>query len=348
MHYFAEYGLFLAKIITVVLAIFVIVVGIFAIGSKGKEKIKERLVIKKLNDKYRDMKNSLSHYILSKQEFKQLLKTEKKTEKIQKEKPSDRKKIYLLHFNGDLKASTVKNLREEITTVLMVATPKDEVVLCLESPGGMVHSYGLAASQLTRIRQRQIPLTVIVDKIAASGGYLMASVANRIIAAPFAVVGSIGVLAQLPNFHRFLEKHNIDFEQMTAGEYKRTLTMFGKNTEKGRKKFQEEIEEVHKLFKQFIVEYRPKVDINKVATGEHWYGSDAMALNLVDELMTSDDYLLNASVTADIYKVSYLTKKTLADKISMTAQAAIDKTVQAWPLIAASNSKSQNINKVIF
>ena len=328
MHYFAEYGLFLAKIVTALLAIFLLVVGIMVIGSRGKEKLKERLHVKKLNDKYKDMKNTLSHAVMNKTDFKELLKTEKTADKTAE--TTDRKKIFLIQFHGDIRASAVKNLREEITTVLMVATPKDEIVVCLESPGGMVHAYGLAASQLTRIRNRQIPLTIIVDKIAASGGYLMASVANRILAAPFAVVGSIGVLAQLPNFHRLLQKHDIEFEQLTAGEYKRTLTLFGKNTEKARKKFQEELEEVHTLFKQFIIEYRPKLDIKKVATGEHWYGSQALTLNLVDELITSDDYLLNASKNADIYKVCYTTKKTLADKIGMTAQAAIDRTLQAW------------------
>lgn len=338
MHYLADYGLFLAKIITVLVAIFIVGIGIIVLGSRGKLIAKEKLEINKLNQKYKDTKHLFNEAISTKEQLKQLTETEKKNEKQQKKSVAERKKIYVVNFKGDIKASAVKQLREEITGILLVATPKDEVVIQLESPGGMVHGYGLAASQLARVRQRQIPLTVIIDKVAASGGYLMASVANRIIAAPFAIVGSIGVIAQLPNFHGLLKKHDIEFEQITAGEYKRTLTMFGENTEKGRKKFREEIEEVHELFKKFLVEYRPQLDINKVATGEHWYGSQAITLNLIDELMTSDDYLLKANDVADVYQVNYTCKKTLADKFSLTAQACLDKILQTW---RSQNDQSQ-------
>lgn len=328
MHYLAEYGIFLAKTITIILGILILLIGIIAISTRGKIRTKERLEVKKINDKYKTMKNSLVHESLTKNEIKKYDKEEKQ---ISKEVSKQiRKKIYLVNFHGDIKALGVKQLREEITAILLAATPKDEVVVTVESHGGMVHAYGLAASQLVRVRQRQIPLTVIVDKIAASGGYLMASVANQIIAAPFAIVGSIGVLAQLPNFHKLLEKHDIDYEQFTAGEYKRTITLLGKITEKGRRKFQEEIEDVHELFKQFIVEYRPRIDIDKVATGEHWYGSRAIQLNLVDRIQTSDDYLLHASENADIYKVSYTTRKSLADKISFIAQASLEKIFHFW------------------
>lgn len=328
MHFLADYGLFLAKAVTIVLAILIVFLGILSLTLRGKVKAKEKLEVKNLNEKYKQMRRILKHATLNKSLLKCFLKEEKQTEKSQKNSNAVRKKIYVVEFHGDMRASTVKNLREEITSILMIATPDDEVVVCLDSPGGMVHTYGLAASELARIRQRQIPLTAIVDKVAASGGYLMASVANRIIAAPFAIIGSIGVLAQLPNFNRLLKKHDIDYEQITAGEYKRTLSLFGKNTDKGRKKFQEEINEVYELFKKFVTEYRPQLDINKVATGEYWFGTRALELNLIDELMTSDDYLLKASETADVYKICYSTRKTLGEKLSLTTQAAIDKTLQ--------------------
>lgn len=328
MAFLANYGLFLLKAITIVLAILFVILGIAAIVGKGKIKPKERLVIKKLNDRYKEMQETLHASILSKAEHKRWLKVEKQTEKAQAKTP--RKKIYVLNFHGDIKASAVKQLRDEITAILTVVTSKDEVVVCLESHGGMVHAYGLAASELERIRQRQVPLTVIVDKIAASGGYLMACVANRIIAAPFAIVGSIGVIAQLPNFHRLLKKGNIDYEQFMAGEYKRTVTIFGENTEKGRKKFQEEIEDTQTLFKHFVTANRPILNIDQVATGEHWYGTRAIELKLVDTLMTSDDYLLSASKDADIYQVCYRVKKSLGDKLGLTANIAIDKVLQSW------------------
>ena len=205
-------------------------------------------------------------------------------------------------------------MQDEVTALLSVASTDDEIVVAVTSPGGVVHGYGLAASQLQRIRDRNIPLTVAVDKIAASGGYMMACVANRIIAAPFAIVGSIGVVAQMPNFHRFLKKHDVDFEEITAGQYKRTLTMFGENTDADRQKFREELEDAHELFKDFVVAHRPQVDLATIATGEYWYGKRALANHLVDELCTVDDYLFRQSEDADIFAIRYERKKSMVEK----------------------------------
>lgn len=214
----------------------------------------------------------------------------------------------MLHFKGDIQAKQVENLREEVSAILTVAKPEDEVVLCLHSPGGVVNGYGLCASQLQRIRARDIPLTVIVDHVAASGGYLMACVATKIIAAPFAMIGSIGVLMQLPNLNRLLKKHDIDFEMVTAGEYKRTLTLFGENSDDARQKVQEEVDDIHLLFKAFIANSRPELDVEQVATGEVWFGEQAKALNLIDEISTSDDYLMEKSKASDLYEVVRVTK----------------------------------------
>lgn len=320
-----EYILFLAKIATFVIAIFILLAGIIAIASKGKKE-KARLEVKNLNEKFQAMEKRLRETISTKSDFKTFIKAQKKANKKaeKSEEKNLRHRIFVLNFIGDIKASGVKNLREEVTAILTVATPKDEVVLRLESPGGLVHSYGLAASELERIRKNQITLTVIVDKVAASGGYMMACVGSKILSAPFAVLGSIGVLAQLPNFHEWLEKHHISFEQITAGQYKRTLSLFGKNTSEGRHKFQEEVDEAHELFKVFVRKNRPVLNINEVATGEHWYGTKAMALRLVDGISTSDDYLLNASHHADIYEIAYTFKKTMGDKLSHVMGKGVD------------------------
>lgn len=321
MNFLAIYGLFLAKTITFVIAILIVMLGIIAIASRGKEK--DKIQIKKLNDKLLETKEDLSQEILPKAEFKKQMKAWKKAQKMEDKKK--RKRIFVLDFNGDMRASAVNNLREEVTAILTVATPEDEVLVKLESAGGMVHSYGLAASQLERIRQKQIPLVAAVDKVAASGGYLMACVADTILAAPFAIIGSIGVIAQLPNFHRFLKKHDIDFEQVTAGAYKRTLTMFGENTEKGREKMRTEIEDIHHQFKEFIQQNRTSVDVDEVATGEHWLANRALALKLVDKLITSDDYLLDASQTADLYQITYKHKKSLSEKLMGSVQLKLQK-----------------------
>ncbi|PKM21310.1 MAG: protease SohB, partial [Gammaproteobacteria bacterium HGW-Gammaproteobacteria-14] len=236
----------------------------------------------------------------------------------------------VLDFDGDVRASAVDNLRREISAVLQIAEGKDEVLVRLESPGGMVHSYGLAASQLRRITSQGVTLTVCVDQVAASGGYMMACIADKIVAAPFAVLGSIGVVAQIPNFHRLLKKNDIDIELLTAGEYKRTLTMFGQNTDGDRAKFQEELEDTHSLFKDFVRDNRRGLDISRVATGEHWYGLRALDLGLVDELMTSDEYLLRRSKEADLFEVSWQVKRTLAERLGLGAEAAMERVVERW------------------
>lgn len=320
MQFFADYGLFLAKTITSVAAILIIVGGILTLARKGKLQDKAKLEIKKINDKYNEFAEILNAEILTKEERKKLAKEEKIKAKARTKEP--KKRIFVLDFIGDIKASAVNSLREEITAILKSATPHDEVVVCIESPGGMVSPYGLAASELQRIKRKQIPLTVIIDKVAASGGYLMACVADQILAAPFAIIGSIGVVAQIPNFHRLLKKKDIDFELLTAGEYKRTLTMFGENTEKARDKMQEDLEEIHGLFKNFIQQNRPIVDLAEVATGEYWLAARALELKLVDKLTTSDDYLLGASEYADIYKLSYTGKKSLTEKLSSAIHIA--------------------------
>lgn len=310
MQYLADYGLYLAKIVTFVAAFLVFIAVTLALIAKHKSRPKTgTLSITKINDNYDEMEDLLQQEILDKKAYKALQKIQKK-----KEKPI-KKRAYLIRFDGDIRASAVDHLREEITAILSVASPQDEVIVNVESSGGMVHCYGLAASQLQRVKDKRIPLTVIIDKVAASGGYLMACVGHKILAAPFAIIGSIGVVAQMPNFHRWLQKNNIDFEQITAGQYKRTLTVFGENTNKDREKFKQDLEEIHHYFKQFISENRPIVNIEHVATGEYWLATRALDLKLIDGLSSSDDYLFSLSQTTDIFEVSYASKKSLSEKI---------------------------------
>jgi len=315
MDFLAEYGMFFAKFMTILIVLLIAAGGIFVITVRSKSGDDGHLDIKNLNQKFENMNLLLKSQILPKKEFKKSIKTLKEEHKKKDKSDEIRKRIFVLDFKGDIRASGVSSLREEISAILTFATKNDEIFVSLESAGGTVHGYGLAASQLKRIRDKNIKLTVAVDKIAASGGYMMACVADKIIAAPFAIIGSVGVLAQIPNFHRLLKKHNVDFEQVTAGQYKRTLTLFGENTDEDRKKVQEELEETHQLFKDFIKEYRDEIDIDKIATGEHWYGKQAIELKLVDELKTSDDYLSEAAQNADIYEIDYVRKKPLSEKI---------------------------------
>jgi serine protease SohB len=336
LEFLYEYGLFLAQAVTLVGAILILVAGLVSVGQRNKaEQHEGHIEIRDLNEKYDQLNEQLQHVVADpeiqklerkarKKQAKKDAKAAKKARKHQDEAPEQRKRLYVLGFEGDIKASAADNLREEITAVLNQVEDGDEVLVKVESPGGMVHSYGLAASQLQRVRDAGVPLTIAVDKVAASGGYMMACVADRIVAAPFAVIGSIGVLAQLPNFHRLLKKNDIDFELFTAGEYKRTVTMFGENTDKGREKFSEELEKTHELFKDFVSTNRPQLDIAKVATGEVWYGKQAVAEGLVDELKTSDAIVQEHLKEWDVFDVRFVLKKNWQEKMGLAAEGALE------------------------
>lgn len=337
---FAEYGLFLAKIVTVVVAI-AIVITLIANLTQRKKAQRGELRVTRLGEEYKEMKEEVAAALLDPHQHKQWHKNQKKKNKQEAKAakarakrgeaaPAGKPTLYVLDFKGSIDAHEVSALREEVTAVLAVAKPQDEVLLRLESPGGVVHGYGLAASQLQRLRERQIPLTVAVDKVAASGGYMMACVANNIVAAPFAIIGSIGVVAQIPNFNRLLKRNDIDIELHTAGQYKRTLTLLGENTEEGREKFREDLNETHQLFKEFVHSMRPSLDIDAVATGEHWYGVQAQEKGLVDEISTSDDLIIARMQERDVVSLRYKQRKRLMDRFTGSAAQSLDRLLLRW------------------
>ena len=338
MELLSEYGLFLAKIATVVIAIAVIAVLIVNLTQRKRQR--GELRITRLSEQYKEMQEDMSLALLDGHQQKQWHKAQKKKLKLeakaakakakQHHQETTKPRVYVLDFKGSMDAHEVTSLREEVTAVLAVAKPQDQVVLRLESPGGVVHGYGLAASQLQRLREKQIPLTVAVDKVAASGGYMMACVADKIVAAPFAILGSIGVVAQIPNFNRFLKNKEIDIELHTAGQYKRTLTLLGENTEEGRQKFREDLNETHHLFKDFVKRMRPSLDIEQVATGEHWYGLQAQEKGLVDEVGTSDDLLLSLMEGRELVGVRYTQRKRMLDRFTNSAAESADRLLLRW------------------
>ena len=333
MEFLAELGLFLSKAVILAGGVLLIISAVVSLSQRSRSEEKGCLDIRHMNDDIQDMKTALEEAVLDKQALKQQHKARKQEEKARRKQGTETpvKRLYVIDFHGDIRASAVASLRQEITAILSLARREDEVLVRLESTGGMVHAYGLASSQLERIKRQGIPLTIAVDKVAASGGYMMACLADRILAAPFAVFGSIGVMAQLPNIHRLLKKHNIDVELHTAGEFKRTLTVLGKNTDKGRRKFIQDLEDVHVLFKEYVVEQRPVVDIEQVATGEIWYGKRALDRQLVDELKTSDEYICDAvNVGCQVYKVAWSQKKSLLEKFGFSVQQALERTLFSW------------------
>jgi serine protease SohB len=319
----AQYALFLAEVVTLVLAIVIVVVAVAAL-SRRKRKDTGHIQVTDVNRQLEVAGDTIQSARLPKKARAALHKRRKVEHKAEQTGREEQVCSYLLDFKGDLRASALTALREEISAILQVAKAGDSVLLRLESGGGMVNRYGLAAAQLLRLRGAKLPLTVMVDTVAASGGYLMAAVADRIVASPFALIGSIGVVAQLPNFHRWLQSRNIDWEQFTAGKYKRTVTLFGENTEEGRAKLREEMEEIHAYFRAFLQERRAKLDMEKVATGEAWLGSKALDLGLVDELATSDEIVSRACRGSKVLHISFQRKLSLPQRLRVTAQTTWD------------------------
>ena len=334
MELLSYYGLFLAKVVTVVIAIAVIAVLITNLAMRKRVQ-NGQLKLTHLGDNYQEMKDEMMLAKMKHQDQKLWHKEKKKKEKLEAKTAKQRAKqgltnstgkptLFVLDFKGSMDAHEVSSLREEISAVMAVAKPEDQVLLRLESPGGVVHGYGLASSQLQRLRDKGIRLTVAVDKVAASGGYMMACVADRIVAAPFSIVGSIGVVAQIPNFNRLLKRNEIDVELHTAGEYKRTLTLFGENTEQGREKFQQDLNETHLLFKQFVHQMRPTLDIDKVATCEHWFGTQALENGLIDAVGTSDDLIIDQMVSHEVIAVKYSRRKKMMDRFTQSAAGSAE------------------------
>ena len=323
LEFLFDYGLFLAKALTLLAVLIMLLLTISGVTQRHREDESGHIEVKNVNETIDNLSLSLKQLVLKphqrKREEKENRKRKKKEKRAENKDANsgvnDRNRVFVIDFLGDIHASGVKSLREEVTAILSVARDIDEVLIRLESPGGIVHGYGLAASQLRRITNQGLNLTVAVDKVAASGGYMMACIGNRIIAAPFALLGSIGVVAQMPNFHRFLKNRDVDVEVLTAGEHKRTLTVFGENTDKGREKFVQELEDVHTLFKEFVSDNRPQVNIDAVSTGEAWYGTRAIENDLVDELMTSDEFITNKCTDSDVFLVKYVLHKGKIDRL---------------------------------
>ena len=314
MSYLYELSLFGFKTLIIVIGVALVIIIPLVISQKAnpKEAFQKKLKLENMQEKLNRYVLQAKEETISKKEFKNYIKKIKKEEKNASKKKG---RSFVLTFAGDVMATQVENLRDEITLLLQLVTKNDEVVLLLESRGGSVAHYGLAASQLQRLRDRNISLTICIDRIAASGGYLMACVGSKILSAPFAYVGSIGVIFTTPNLSRLLKKHDVDYQEVTAGKYKRTVTTFGEITDEKKKRLKEQLDTIHVQFKNFLKQYRPNLDLEKIATGEVWLGLEAKNLGLVDEIACSDDHLMDSLKERDVYKVSLKAKKPFLKKL---------------------------------
>jgi serine protease SohB len=288
---------FVIGAVVIIVFLFLALGGLLVLAKQLRNLPKtENIKVLNLNKKYRAL-NEKALLVVSGIPLTKPIKT--------KYNLNTKNRTFILNFRGDIMAKAVEQLKEEITVILGIVQPNDEVVLNLESAGGAVHSYGLAAAQLDRLKKSKVKLTVCVDRIAASGGYMLACIADEIVAAPFAILGSIGVVAEIPNFTGLLDKIGVKFYEMTAGEHKRTVTPFVKPTPEGTKKQQEDLTRTHELFKKHVLKYRTGLNIEKVATGETWYGSEAIENGLADTLGTSDDVIQDRLKNSNVFQLEY-------------------------------------------
>jgi serine protease SohB len=221
----------------------------------------------------------------------------------------NKKRCFVIDFNGDIMATQSKALNFEITSVICSAQEGDEVLIRLQSPGGAAHAYGYAASQIERLKK---------------AGILMACVADEIIAAPFAIIGSVGVVSEFPNFFSFMRNLGIDYKQYTAGKYKRTVSPLGEITDEGEEKFKEDLVEMYDLFRDHVSSHRENLDMDVIATGEHWQGIKALELGLVDKIETAEEYILDRLTSFEFAKITYVgDRKTLAEKIGASLVANV-------------------------
>jgi len=345
MDFLNSIGLFFFQTLIIVIGIIAVILTIASVAIKNKNQKTVDLEI--LNDKINDQKNALNSLLLDEAELKAEKKRLKKEAKLKDKNPEKKPRAYVLDFlKGDVNASHVDQFKEEINAILTIAQKDEEVIIQVESPGGIVHGYGLAAAQILRLRDAGLKVTICVDKVAASGGYMMACVAHQIICSPFAIIGSIGVVAQVPNFNKLLKKHDVDYKEYTAGDFKRTISIFGEITEKGEQKFLEQLEATHHLFKSFVSRFRPQLDLAKVATGEYWFGQDALKLGLVDQIQTSDDYILGKIQSHRVVKISIEKKPSLSEKISQLVSATVSLSLQkTFQRIEESNSPTKHLEK---
>jgi serine protease SohB len=303
------------NILELVLLLLAILVGFAVLGTVALALLRlfrTKRFAKKRPERYLEITHLDKDLADRVHEVKRSLLPEKERRNFKKKKAEKQydSTVFVVDFHPSLRAHEVDKLREEIDIITQVATPKDEVVVRIDSAGGTVNAYGHAASQLLRIREAGIPLTICVDEIAASGGYMCAAVADKIIAAPFAYIGSIGVVASMPNFVGLMHKLGVGYVELTAGANKRTLTPFAEPTPQQKAIELERLQAIHSAFKNLIKQRRPNLDMDKVADGNYWLALDAKELGLVDIIETSDEYLSQQSrANRRILKISCKSKK---------------------------------------
>ena len=309
MSFWIDFGGFALKSFWLAAMIAIVLVVPIIIGARSQRRREDEVKVTSLDDRFDLMEAQIRIATDGAKGAKAFLKARKKEAK---QRDENAKRVYVIGFKGDPMASGHAAFARKITAALVAARPdKDEIVVSITSPGGIVSGYGLMAAQMQRVRRAGVELTACVDQVAASGGYMMAVAANRIVAAPFAVVGSIGVVAQVPNVSRLLKKIDVDYEELTAGEHKRPISVLAPISEEGREHFKTKLEETHVAFKDFVRENRPALNVEAVGDGDYWYATDALKLGLIDAIATSDEYLLAQRGKARLFVIDAPEKKTL-------------------------------------
>ena len=156
---------------------------------------------------------------------------------------------------------------------------------------------------------------------------MMAVVADRIVASRLAVIGSIGVVGQVPNVHRLLKRFDIDVLEMTAGTNKRPVSLIGPLTDQGIETFKKQLSDTHRLFRDHVHRFRPQLDIEAVSNGDIWHGVDALTHGLIDEIATSDEMIDRARHEGDldVFSIRWRQAKNLRERLEESVSLITEK-----------------------
>ena len=236
------------------------------------------------------------------------------------EKIADGKHTALINIRGTIESGGDASA-EKINGALQSAFDDKGtagVIMRINSPGGSPVQSGIVYDEIRRLRAKhpEIPLYVVVEDLCASGGYYIASAADKIFVDKASIVGSIGVLMDGFGFTGTMEKLGVERRLLTAGANKGFLDPFSPQDEKQKEHAQLLLSEIHQQFIEVVRQGRGKrlKETPDMFSGLMWTGSQSIQLGLSDDFGTVD------SVARDVIKVEnildYSVKENIAERVA--------------------------------
>ncbi|WP_343192796.1 S49 family peptidase [Buchnera aphidicola (Taiwanaphis decaspermi)] len=305
MEFIYSYILFIIKTLSVLffLHLFSKIIIIYIL-KKNDIYLNNTLKVELLNNHYKKLKNDLSFF-------------QKKKIINQKNVYNKKSNLYILDYNDKIKKNKIKKLREEISSIILVAKKNDEVLLRLENTSDIVYEYGLVIAQLQRLRKKGIKLIISIDKIVSNGGYIIACVADHISASPFSIIGPINIVVNIPNIDKYTQTSNLNNQLNDCNTFTK-LTLIKNNTKIYVNKIFNKLDIKKYIRNSFIKDMRPSLNLNKIFNQNYWIGENAINEKLIDSINTSDDILFSKKDTHNLLKIKYVYKSNIVEKYIVT------------------------------